>query len=72
MKAVVDSLSKSTREMRETNKALEERLTLSKSEISDLIWPSATSAKAIVRSCSSSTLTTDRIPIAGQTARTQQ
>src|ERR1700730_15287069 len=36
VKAIVDSLSKSTREMRETNKALEERLTLSKSEISDL------------------------------------
>jgi diguanylate cyclase len=36
VKAVVDSLLKSTREMRDTNKALEERLTLSKSEISNL------------------------------------
>jgi diguanylate cyclase len=36
VKAVVDTLIKSTREMRETNKALEERLTLSKSEISNL------------------------------------
>src|SRR6202048_1748233 len=36
VRAIVDSLSKSTREMRETNKALEERLALSKSEISDL------------------------------------
>jgi diguanylate cyclase len=36
VKAIVDSLSKSTREMRETNKALEERLTQSKSEISNL------------------------------------
>ena len=36
IKAVVDTLVKSTREMRETNKALEERLTLSKNEISNL------------------------------------
>jgi diguanylate cyclase len=36
VKAVVQSLVKSTHEMRETNKALEERLTLSKSEISNL------------------------------------
>jgi diguanylate cyclase len=36
VKAVVESLVKSTREMRDTNKALEERLTLSKSEISNL------------------------------------
>ena len=36
VKAIVDTLMKSTREMRETNKALEERLTLSKSEISNL------------------------------------
>jgi len=36
VKAVVESLVKSTREMRETNKALEDRLTLSKSEISNL------------------------------------
>jgi diguanylate cyclase len=36
VKAVVDSLAKSTHEMRETNKALEERLTLSKNEISNL------------------------------------
>jgi diguanylate cyclase len=36
VKAVVDTLIKSTRDMRETNKALEERLTLSKSEISNL------------------------------------
>src|ERR1700723_838398 len=36
VKKVVESLLKSTREMRETNKALEERLTLSKSEISNL------------------------------------
>ena len=36
VKAVVQSLMKSTHEMRETNKALEERLTLSKSEISNL------------------------------------
>ena len=36
VKAVVQSLMKSTHEMRETNRALEERLTLSKSEISNL------------------------------------
>jgi diguanylate cyclase len=36
VKAVVQSLVKSTHEMRETNKALEQRLTLSKSEISNL------------------------------------
>ena len=36
IKAVVDSLMKSTREMQETNKALENRLTLSKTEISNL------------------------------------
>src|ERR1700761_993161 len=36
IKAVVETLVKSTREMRETNKALEERLTLSKNEISNL------------------------------------
>ena len=36
VKAIVDMLLKSTREMRSTNKALEERLTLSKNEISDL------------------------------------
>jgi diguanylate cyclase len=36
VKAVVDSLMTSTREMRDTNKALEDRLTLSKSEISNL------------------------------------
>ena len=36
VKAVVEALVKSTREMRGTNKALEERLTLSKSEISNL------------------------------------
>jgi diguanylate cyclase len=36
VKAVVQSLVKSTHEMRETNKALEERLTLSKSEICNL------------------------------------
>jgi diguanylate cyclase len=36
IKAVVDSLVKSTREMRETNKALENRLVLSKTEISNL------------------------------------
>jgi diguanylate cyclase len=34
VKTVVESLVKSTREMRDTNKALEDRLTLSKSEIS--------------------------------------
>jgi diguanylate cyclase len=36
VKTVVESLMKSTREMRGTNKALEDRLTLSKSEISNL------------------------------------
>src|SRR6201985_1673123 len=36
VKAIVETLSKSTREMRETNKALEQRLSLSKSEISNL------------------------------------
>ena len=36
IKAVVDQLVKSTREMRDTNKALENRLSLSKSEISNL------------------------------------
>jgi diguanylate cyclase len=36
VKAIVESLVTSTREMRETNKALEDRLTLSKAEISDL------------------------------------
>ncbi len=36
VKPVIESLLKSTREMRETNKALEDRLTLSKSEISNL------------------------------------
>src|SRR5205823_1343268 len=36
VKTIIDSLMKSTREMRETNKALQDRLTLSKSEISDL------------------------------------
>src|SRR5689334_9018648 len=36
VKAIVDSLMKSTREMRETNKALEDRLSLSKTEISNL------------------------------------
>src|SRR5271156_6772314 len=36
VKSVVDQLVKSTREMRDINKALEERLTLSKSEISNL------------------------------------
>src|SRR6202007_877323 len=36
VKKIVESLLKSTREMRETNKALEQRLTLSKSEISNL------------------------------------
>jgi diguanylate cyclase len=36
VKEIVDILVKSTREMRETNRALEERLTLSKSEISNL------------------------------------
>jgi len=36
VQAIVGSLVKSTQEMRETNKALEERLTLSKNEISNL------------------------------------
>src|ERR1700753_3921754 len=36
VKKIVESLLRSTREMRDTNKALEERLTLSKSEISNL------------------------------------
>jgi diguanylate cyclase len=36
VRAIVDALVKATREMRGTNKALEERLTLSKSEISNL------------------------------------
>src|SRR6202020_582436 len=36
VKAVVEALVKSTREMRDTNKALEDRLTLSKDEISNL------------------------------------
>src|SRR6202011_2089348 len=36
VKVVVDQLVKSTREMRETNKALEDRLSLSKTEISNL------------------------------------
>ena len=36
IKAVVDGLLKSTREMQETNKALESRLSLSKTEISNL------------------------------------
>ena len=36
VKAVVETLVKSTREMRDTNKALEDRLTLSKTEISNL------------------------------------
>jgi diguanylate cyclase len=36
IQAVVETLVKSTREMRDTNKALEERLTLSKNEISNL------------------------------------
>jgi len=36
VKGVVESLLRSTREMRETNKALEERLMLSKNEISNL------------------------------------
>jgi hypothetical protein len=34
-----------------------------------LIWPSATSAKAIVRSCSSSTLTTAHVLNSGHPAR---
>ncbi len=36
VKTIVESLVKSTREMRDTNKTLEERLSLSKTEISDL------------------------------------
>ena len=36
VKAIVESLAMSTKEMRETNKALEERLTLSRTEISNL------------------------------------
>ena len=36
VKVIVESLTKSTREMRETNRALRDRLRLSKSEISDL------------------------------------
>jgi diguanylate cyclase len=36
VKAIVETLVKSTREMRDTNKVLEDRLTLSKAEISDL------------------------------------
>jgi diguanylate cyclase len=36
VKEIVESLVKSTREMRDTNKALEERLALSKTEISNL------------------------------------
>lgn len=36
VKAIVESLVKSTREMRDTNKALEDRLSLSKTEISSL------------------------------------
>ena len=36
VKAIVETLVKSTREMRDTNKALEDRLTLSKTEISNL------------------------------------
>lgn len=36
IKAIVDGLIKSTREMRDTNKALEDRLSLSKTEISNL------------------------------------
>ena len=36
VKEIVDALVKSTREMRDTNKALEERLALSKTEISNL------------------------------------
>ncbi len=36
LQKIVDSLVKSTREMQDTNKALEERLTLSKSEINNL------------------------------------
>jgi len=36
LKAIVETLVRSTREMQDTNKALEDRLTLSKSEISNL------------------------------------
>ena len=36
LKSIIEGLAKSTREMRETNKALENRLTLSKVEISNL------------------------------------
>jgi diguanylate cyclase len=36
VKVIVESLAKSTREMRDTNKALEDRLALSKTEISNL------------------------------------
>jgi len=36
IKAIVETLMRSTNEMRETNKALEDRLTLSRSEISNL------------------------------------
>ena len=36
VKAIVETLMKSTREMRDTNKTLEDRLSLSKAEISDL------------------------------------
>ncbi len=36
IKAIVETLVRSTREMRDTNKALEDRLTLSKNEISNL------------------------------------
>src|SRR5713101_8979955 len=36
VKVIVESLVKSTRQMRDTNKALEQRLTLSKTEISNL------------------------------------
>src|SRR5258707_2977673 len=36
VKAIVESLVKSTRQMRDTNKALEQRLTLSKTEIGNL------------------------------------
>jgi diguanylate cyclase len=36
LKAIIDTLVKSTREMRETNKALEDRLLLSKTEINNL------------------------------------
>src|SRR6202022_4616473 len=36
VKAIIESLLKSTREMRDTNKALEDRLSLSRTEISNL------------------------------------